>query len=251
MAEIEYRGTNYHGFEKQKSKIPTIQQELESAFSKIANHPINLVVAGRTDAGVHASGQVVHFDTVANRNLDAWVTGANSLLPQDIAVLKATEVNAHFHARFSAQARTYQYRIICRPAKLALEAQTAFWSYADLNVDKMQQAANYLLGEHDFSAFRATSCQAKTPVRTVFLLDIYHNEQVIISTIKANAFLHHMVRNIMGSLVLVGKGKKPVAWVNEVLRSKKRANAGPTISARGLSLVKVDYLTESSKSLEI
>ena len=241
MAIIEYRGTNYHGFEKQKSKIPTIQQELESAFSKIANHSINLVVAGRTDAGVHASGQVVHFDTVANRHLEAWVTGANSLLPQDIAVIKASEVNTHFHARFSARARTYQYRIICRPAKVALEAQTAFWSYADLDVAKMQQAANYLLGERDFSAFQAASCQAKTSIRTILSLSICRNEQVITSTIKANAFLHHMVRNIMGSLVLVGKDKKPVAWLNEVLLNKKRANAGPTISAKGLTLVKVDY----------
>ena len=239
--QVEYKGTKYHGWEKQKSQIPTVQANLELALTKIANEPINTIVAGRTDAGVHSSGQVVHFDTNADRELSAWVRGTNSHLPHDISVVNSKIVDADFSARFSAVSRTYCYSIVNRPERISIEADIKYWVNKKIDAALMQEAANYLIGEHDFSAFRAASCQANTAFRNIHEIQISQNGDDISTVIVGNAFLHHTVRNIMGTLIEVGIGKKQAIWVSEVLASKNRANAGNTAPARGLSLIKVSY----------
>ena len=218
-----------------------MQDVLERALAAIAGEPIGVMAAGRTDRGVHARAQVAHFDTNAARPETAWVRGVNAFLPESIAVLWARPVDAEFHARFSAIARTYRYRLINRPVRPPLEARYAGWYHAPLDVEAMRRAARALVGEHDFSAFRAAECQAKTPVRTVHSIDIEQREHCIEFVTRANAFLQHMVRNIVGSLVYIGAGKHPPAWIAELLASRDRTKAAPTFAAEGLYLEGVEY----------
>ena len=218
-----------------------MQDTLEPALAQIAGAPVGTTCAGRTDRGVHARSQVVHFDTDTQRPASAWVRGVNSHLPDSLAVLWAHEVGSEFHARYSARSRTYVYRLLNRTVRPALDAQYIGWFHLPLDVEAMRAAAALFVGERDFSAFRSSECQAKSPVRTIFQLDISKAAETICFVIRANAFLHHMVRNIVGTLVYVGKGKHPPAWVNEVLLSKNRGNAAPTFGPEGLYLDKVEY----------
>jgi tRNA pseudouridine38-40 synthase len=214
---------------------------VESALARIAGHPVAVTAAGRTDRGVHARGQVAHFDTEAARPPSAWVRGVNAFLPDSVAVLWSLELSAEFHARHSALGRTYRYELLNRPVRPAVDSTRIGWFHAPLDVEAMREASRALLGEHDFSAFRAAECEAKTPVRTVQSLEIARSGERIEFVIKANAFLHHMVRNLVGSLVYVGCGRQPVSWIAELLASRDRRRAAPTFGAEGLYLEKVDY----------
>jgi tRNA pseudouridine38-40 synthase len=218
-----------------------VQDALEAALAGIAGAPVAVTAAGRTDRGVHARVQVVHFDTGARRPESAWVRGVNALLPDSVAVLWSREMPEDFHARYSAVSRSYRYRLLNRPQRPALEATRAGWFPLPLNVESMREAAGLLLGEHDFSAFRSSECQARTPVRTLHALDIEGQGERVDFVLRANAFLHHMVRNIVGTLVYVGKGKHPPQWVRDVLLSKERSRAAPTFAADGLYLEAIDY----------
>lgn len=237
---VEYDGSPYCGWQSQPA-APTIQDALQAALGGIAGAPISIVAAGRTDTGVHALEQVVHFDTAIERPLTAWVRGANALLPESIAVLWAHPVPPDFHARFSAQARSYQYVLINRPARCAVHHRKVGWFHAPLDVERMREAAQHLLGEHDFSAFRASECQARTPVKTLVQLDIRRDGDAIIFDLTANAFLHHMVRNIVGSLVYVGNGKHPPGWMKTALETRNRKEAAPTFAPDGLYLRRIAY----------
>ncbi len=214
---------------------------MQAALAAIAGEPIALTGAGRTDRGVHARGQVAHFEASAARPDSAWVRGVNAFLPESVAVLWARPVAPEFHARFSAIARTYRYRLINRAVRPALAARYAGWYHAPLDVDAMRMAARALVGEHDFSAFRAAECEAATPVRTVHSLDIMREGERIEFVIRANAFLHHMVRNIVGTLVYVGNGRQAPGWVAEVLASRDRNRAAPTFAPEGLYLQRIEY----------
>ena len=200
-----------------------------------------MTAAGRTDRGVHARGQVIHFDTGAARPDSAWVRGVNAALPDSVAVLWSRQVDGEFHARYSAMSRTYRYELLNRGVRPALAATHVGWFHLPLNVEKMRQAASLLVGEHDFSAFRSSQCRAKTPVRTLHALEIEGRRERIDFVLRANAFLHHMVRNIVGTLIYVGKGRHPPQWVVEVLESKSRARAAPTFGPQGLYLEKIEY----------
>ncbi len=197
--------------------------------------------AGRTDRGVHARLQVAHFDTEAKRPSSAWVRGVNALLPDSVAVLWSHEVPDEFHARYSARARTYHYELLNRPVRAALEAHYVGWFHLPLDVEKMRAAAALFVGEHDFSAFRSSECQAKSPVRTLDRFEITRQGETIHFVVRANAFLHHMVRNLVGTLVYVGKGKHQPEWVTELLRSKDRSKSAPTFGPEGLYLEKIEY----------
>jgi tRNA pseudouridine38-40 synthase len=218
-----------------------VQDALERALAAIAAAPIGVTAAGRTDRGVHARAQVVHFDTEAARPQSAWVRGVNALLPDSVAVLWAREVDAQFHARYSAIARTYRYELLNRPVRPALAAGRMGWFHLPLDIERMREAARSLVGEHDFSAFRSSECQAKTAVRTLHSLEIERHGERIDFVLRANAFLHHMVRNIVGTLVYVGKGKHPPGWARQVLDSRDRARAAPTFGPEGLYLEKIEY----------
>ncbi len=237
---VEYDGGRFAGWQSQPD-MPTVQDALQAALSSIAGQPISVIAAGRTDTGVHALEQVVHFDTDVERPLTAWVRGANGLLPPSVAVQWAHRVPAEFHARFSAQARSYQYILINRPTRSAVHHGKVGWFHAPLDVDLMREAARCLLGEHDFSAFRASECQAKSPVKTLARLDISKEGDTIVFDLTANAFLHHMVRNIVGCLVYVGKGKHPPQWVKQVLEGRDRKQAAPTFMPDGLYLRHISY----------
>ena len=214
---------------------------MEDALSEVANEPIETICAGRTDTGVHAIAQVVHFDTSAERSERGWVFGANSNLPDDVSARWAKPVDQEFHARFSAMSRSYQYLILNRLVRSALNRDRAWWVTQTLDANKMQQAADHLLGEHDFSAFRAARCQASTPVREIREFNVTRNEDWISIDVTANAFLQHMVRNIAGLLVKIGQGDEQPAWAREVLDSRDRAKGGMTAPAHGLTLTRVDY----------
>jgi tRNA pseudouridine38-40 synthase len=218
-----------------------VQDALDPALSAIAGTAITTTAAGRTDRGVHARLQVVHFDTDAKRPESAWVRGVNALLPDAVAVLWSREVAADFHARYGALSRTYRYQLLNRPVRPALLAHSVGWFHLPLDVAQMRQAAALLVGEHDFSAFRSSECQAKTPIRTIHSLEIHEQSQILHFVIRANAYLHHMVRNLVGTLIYVGKGKHPPQWVSEVLRSKDRAKAAPTFGPEGLYLETIEY----------
>ncbi|MBI5660381.1 MAG: tRNA pseudouridine(38-40) synthase TruA [Nitrosomonadales bacterium] len=237
---VEYDGSLFSGWQSQPD-APNIQDALQAALSDIAGKPVSVVAAGRTDAGVHALEQVVHFDTGAERPLSAWVRGANALLPSSIAVLWAQPVPDEFHARFSAQARSYRYLLINRPVRIALQHGKAGWFHAPLDVARMREAAQYLLGKHDFSAFRSSECQAKTPMKNLAQTEIRKDGNRIVIDLTADAFLHHMVRNIVGCLVYVGKGKHPPQWLREVLESRNRSMAAPTFAPDGLYLRRIAY----------
>ena len=232
---LEYDGSRFLGWQKQPGGA-TVQDALESGRAEVAGAAIATIAAGRTDRGVHARLQVVHFDTAAQRPLSAWVRGVNALLPPPVAVLWAHEVADDFHARYSALSRSYRYELLNRAVRPALSASYTGWFHLPLDVPAMREAAAALLGEHDFSAFRSSECQAKSPVRTIHALEIERRGERIDFLIRANAFLHHMVRNLVGTLVYVGKGKHPAPWVKEVLESRSRARAAPTVGAEGLYL---------------
>jgi tRNA pseudouridine38-40 synthase len=237
---VEYDGSPYCGWQSQPD-MPNIQDTLQAALSGIAGEPSSILAAGRTDTGVHALEQVVHFDTAVERPLSAWVRGTNALLPDSVAVLWAHPVPDEFHARFSAQARSYRYLLINRPVRSAVQHGKAGWFHAPLDVEKMRAAAVHLLGEHDFSAFRSSECQAKTPRKNLARLDIWKQGDTIFFDLTADAFLHHMVRNIIGCLIYVGKGKHPPQWMREVLESRNRDSAAPTFAPDGLYLRRILY----------
>lgn len=237
---IEYDGSRYYGWQTQLNKV-TIQAQVEKALARVATHPVSIFCAGRTDKGVHASGQVIHFDSLVARSELAWVRGTNTYLPKDIRVCWAKEVGSAFDARRSALARCYCYLIVNRSYPFAIMHQGAMWVPMQLDVSAMQKGAAYLLGKHDFSAFRGAGCQAKTPLRTVESITVRHHQHHILIEIRANAFLYHMVRNIVGTLVLVGQHHYAPAWVEQVLLSKNRSCSGFNAPASGLYLVEVIY----------
>ena len=237
---IEYDGSRFLGWQTQPGG-GTVQDALEAALSGIADAPVSVTCAGRTDRGVHGLGQVVHFDTAADRPDSAWVRGVNAMLPEAVAVQWSRRVEPEFHARYSALSRTYRYVLLNRPVRPALAARYAGWHHAPLDVDPMREAAAKLLGEHDFSAFRAAECQAKSPVRTLHSLEIRREGERIEFTLCANAWLQHMVRNIVGTLVYVGKGKHRPQWARQVLDSRDRSLAAPTFGSEGLYLEAVQY----------
>lgn len=237
---IEYDGTAFAGWQRQENGR-TIQAVAEAAVSRVADHPVVLHCAGRTDAGVHAYEQVVHFDTIRGRGLRNWVLGANVNLPRDVTVRWARFVPDTFHARFSAVARRYCYRIVNRPVRLALDRSRAAWVHSPLDFSRMHEGAEALLGRHDFSAFRAAGCQAKTPIREIYDIHLEKRGALICLEVEANAFLHHMVRNIAGSLIAVGQGRHKPGWVTEILASRDRRRAGPTAPAQGLALRAIRY----------
>lgn len=237
---VEYDGKPYCGWQSQAVGL-TVQDTLQQALSQIAAGPVSVIAAGRTDTGVHALEQVIHFDTTANRPLTAWVRGVNALLPASIVVLWAREVPDEFHARFSAQGRSYRYLLINNPVRSAIHAGKMGWFHAPLDIDAMRSAAQYLLGEHDFSAFRAAECQAKSPIKSMYNIDISAEGDVLVFDLAANAFLHHMVRNIVGCLVYVGKGKYSPEWMAQVLASRERRLAAPTFAPDGLYLRRIQY----------
>lgn len=237
---LEYDGSRFLGWQTQPGG-GTVQDALQGALSTIAGETVQVTCAGRTDRGVHAHEQIVHFDTQAKRPGSAWVRGVNALLPESVAVRWAAEVAEDFHARYGALSRTYRYVLLNQPVRPALAARYAGWYHAALDPDAMREAARLLVGEHDFSAFRSAECQAKSPVRTLHSLALEARGERFDFVIRANAFLHHMVRNIVGSLVYVGAGKHPPGWLQEVLRSRDRARAAPTFAAEGLYLERVEY----------
>jgi len=237
---LEYDGRNYCGWQKQPDCI-TVQSQLEDALSRVANNPIQVVTAGRTDTGVHALRQVVHFETCVTRPLTAWVRGTNALLPDDISVLNASEVHDDFHARFSAIERTYLYYLLSRSARPGVFHGKIGWTHYPLDLEKMQAAAKLLVGEHDFSAFRSAECQAKSAIRKLVRLDIHQKKQFFVFEFCANAFLHHMIRNILGGLVYVGQGKHPPEWMQMLLSQRDRTLAAPTFSPNGLYLSGIRY----------
>ena len=237
---LEYQGGAYVGWQSQPAR-PSVQGCVEAALAKVADAPVSLVCAGRTDAGVHARGQVAHFDTEAARSMRAWVLGANAELPRDISLSWAQPVPEHFHARYSAEARTYRYLILNRRARSALSARRATWVHRPLDETAMGRAAALLEGEHDFSAFRAAQCQAKSPIRRLERLTVRREEAWLTIEATANAFLHHMVRNIAGLLIVIGKGDAPAAWAAEVLAGRDRRLSAPTAPADGLYLWRVRY----------
>lgn len=238
---VQYDGSGFRGWQTQQPGIRTVQTVLEQALSKVANHPIRLVCAGRTDAGVHGVGQVVHFDATAIRSERAWVLGGNAHLPLDISLNWARETSEDFHARFSALARRYRYVILNRPQRSALWRQRATWHYRPLDAERMQRAGQALVGEHDFSSFRAAECQARHPIRDIHEITVHRHGDSVVLDVVANAFLHHMVRNIAGVLMTIGAGDRPVEWAQEVLERRDRTQAGVTAPAEGLYLLTVRY----------
>ena len=240
---IEYDGSRYYGWQRQSDGI-SVQQVLEEALSKVANEPIRVHCAGRTDCGVHGTGQVVHFDTTAHRRDSAWTLGINALLPDSVSVRWFKNVPDEFHARFSATARRYRYILCNSRLRPAILAKGLSHYYQPLDEKLMQQGADLLIGEHDFTSYRAKHCQAHSPVRTIHHLDIKRQGDFIIIDAKANGFLHHMVRNIVGSLIEVGKGDQRPDYITEILLAKDRAVAPATSKPGGLYLVAVDYPAE-------
>ncbi len=239
-AGIEYDGQAFCGWQR-LSHARSVQLELEKALSKVANHPVQCICAGRTDSGVHAQQQVVHFDTRASRPDEAWVLGGNSHLPKDVSIRWAMAVDDEFHARFKAEARSYRYVILNRPVRPAILAGKVTWVRKELRHEVMQQAARHLVGEHDFSAFRAAACEASTPVRRVTRIEVSRAKDFVYLDIQANAFLHHMVRNIAGTLISIGHGDQPVDWTKELLQKKDRTQSGVTAPPDGLYFVSAHY----------
>lgn len=237
---LEYDGSAFHGWQTQAGG-GTVQDALEAALTEIAGESVSVVCAGRTDAGVHATSQVVHFDCCVERPLSAWVRGANALLPAPVAVRWAHAVDDEFHARFSAYGRRYRYLLLNRPQRPALAQGTVGWFHLPLDIEAMQAGANALVGEHDFSSFRAAECQAKSPVKVLREATVGRDGDIVVFDFEANAFLHHMVRNMVGSLVYVGKGNHSPEWIGELIAARDRRVAAPTFAAAGLYLSGVSY----------
>ncbi len=238
---IEYIGTYFHGWQKQKNGIRTVQSVVEKALAKVANHSVRVFCAGRTDSGVHAQEQVIHFTCRYPRPNSAWLIGANCYLPKDVSIKWVRVVDANFHARFSAIAREYHYRIYNNPIRSASKEIYSLWQPRNLSLETIQQGAKYLIGTHDFSAFRSSACSAKFATKKIMHLRVEHDCKFLLFNIKADAFLHHMVRNIIGTLLRVGHGLENAAWVKKVLASKNRNIAGATAPAHGLHFVKAYY----------
>ncbi len=239
-AGVEYDGRSYHGWQKQRHAL-AVQEVVERALSIVANDKISSVCAGRTDSGVHALGQVIHFDSAAQRSERSWVLGANSNLPTDVGIRWVREVSADFHARFGALNRRYRYLIHVSHARSALWAGRVTESMRPLDVARMAAAAADLQGRHDFSAFRATACQAHSPVRDLQSLRVSGHGPWVVIDAQANAFLHHMVRNIAGVLMSIGRGDAPVTWAREVLQGRSREQGGITAPASGLYFMRAEY----------
>jgi tRNA pseudouridine38-40 synthase len=237
---LEYDGSAFHGWQSQ-AHGETVQDVLELALSAVAGERIQTFAAGRTDAGVHALAQIVHFDCGVDRPLSAWLRGTNAHLPESVAVRWAHRVDDSFHARFSASARRYRYVLVNDAVRPALLHGKVGWYHAPLDAMAMNEAASHLLGEHDFSAFRAAQCQAKTPVKTLHSASVVRHGDYLLLDFRANAFLHHMVRNIVGALVYVGKGAQRPDWMTELLAARDRTRAAPTFSAAGLYFVAAEY----------
>jgi tRNA pseudouridine38-40 synthase len=237
---IEYDGSHFHGWQAQ-SHARSVQQDLEFSLAKVADHHLRVVCAGRTDTGVHALGQVVHFDSDAKREEKSWLLGGNVNLPRDISIAWVRRVRKDFHARYNPVSRRYRYVIINRETRFSLLDRKVVWIRQALDVKKMDLAAQFLVGEHDFSSFRASQCQAKHPVRTVYSISVSRSAEFIYLDIIANAFLHHMVRNIAGVLISVGKGERSISWVFELLRLRDRRAGGVTAPPEGLYLIGVGY----------
>ncbi|MDO3722332.1 tRNA pseudouridine(38-40) synthase TruA [Marinobacter sp. chi1] len=241
---FEYDGRDFHGWQFQKSGVRSVEGELAKAVAKVANHPVDLVCAGRTDAGVHASHQIVHFETSSIRNRRSWVMGINTALPSDIAVHWAGNGAADFHARFSATYRRYRYVIYNHAVRPGILRGQVSWNFRPLDEHKMHQAAQALVGEHDFSAFRAAGCQSRSPIRFLERISVSRKAEFVVIDVQANAFLHHMVRNIAGALMAVGTGEQSANWIADVLATRDRKKAGVTGPAQGLYLVDVGYPAE-------
>jgi tRNA pseudouridine38-40 synthase len=237
---ISYRGFRYHGWQSQAGG-GTVQDELETALAAFVAQPIRTTCAGRTDAGVHGINQVVHFDSPVERDPFSWIRGVNRYLPNDIAVQWARPVSDDFHSRFAAKGRRYAYVLLESPARPSVEAGMVGWSFRPLDGERMRHACAALIGEHDFSAFRSAHCQARTPVKTLRSLSIDRRGRYWRFDFEASAFLHHMVRNLMGSVLAVGNGSRPVEWLGEVLASRNRALAARTFPADGLYFVGPHY----------
>jgi tRNA pseudouridine38-40 synthase len=237
---LEYDGAAFAGWQSQYH-AQGVQSVVEAALSQVADHPVEVTAAGRTDAGVHASMQVVHFDTTAQRTERSWVLGATSNLPRQVTALWAREVPDAFHARYSALARRYRYLILTRPTRPAIAVDRVCWSREALDAERMHVAAQHLVGEHDFSSFRAAQCQSRTPMRNVFEIRVERRGPLVVLNICANAFLHHMVRNIAGVLITIGTGERPTDWAAEVLGYRDRTKGGVTAVGNGLYLAGVRY----------
>lgn len=237
---VEYDGSDFCGWQRQ-TDTRTVQGCLERALSKVADREVTVICAGRTDTGVHATGQVVHVDTDAVRDRRGWIRGTNSNLPGDIRVHWVAEMHEDFHARFAARRRHYRYVIENRPTGSALLRNRACWVHAPLDDASMARAACHLLGEHDFTSFRAAACQAHSPIRTIYQLEVIRNGNFVYIDVVANAFLHHMVRCIAGILITVGRGERPCDWVAELISAKDRSQASNNAPAAGLYLIKVEY----------
>lgn len=240
-AIVDYDGSTYHGWQLQKTGVSSIQQTLETALSKVANHPVETVCAGRTDAGVHATAQVVHFDTSSIRSFRSWLLGVNTLLPRNVSLQWIGNVDADFNARFSATARRYHYFIYNHALRSSFTSDQVTWCHQELDASVMHEAAQVLIGENDFTSYRAVGCQSKTPFRNIHFITVERRGRLIVIDIQANAFLHHMVRNITGVLMAIGSGKQKADWAGEVLHAKDRRLGGVTAPPNGLYLVDVRY----------
>lgn len=238
---IEYDGSRYHGWQTQQPGVATVQTEVEAALSRVADHPLSVVCAGRTDTGVHATDQVVHFDSDAPRELKSWVFGANANLPSDISVRWARPVSDDFHARFSAVSRCYRYVICNDPVRPALFNRQVTWNYRPLDIQRMREALPALTGTQDFTSYRSVHCQAKSPVRTMHRLALHRHGNLLVLEVHADAFLMHMVRNVAGVLMHIGAGQARPEWAAEVLAARDRRRGGVTAPPRGLYLVEIEY----------
>jgi len=241
---VEYDGHGFCGWQAQKEGQRTVQGAVEEALSSVANKPVRVICAGRTDTGVHGVEQVVHFDTDVVRSNRSWVFGANANLPKEVCILWATPISNDFHARFSARKRRYRYVIFNRNVRPTYLAYRTTWEYRPLDAARMQEAANHLVGEHDFDSYRAIGCQAKSPVRTVNYVNVTRQGEFVLIDIEANAFLHHMVRNIAGVLMDIGAGKEKPIWAKDILEKRDRTKGGVTAPPYGLYLTGVTYEDE-------
>ena len=238
---IEYDGANFFGFQKQGIAFRTIQFELEQALSKFANHKIEVITSGRTDTGVHATHQVISFTTTAKRELYSWIRGINALIPKDIAIRDAVYVDSNFNARFSAFSRTYHYYLLVDPVRPSILRSKVGWYHAPLNIAAMQNAGEYLIGNKDFSSFRAANCQANSPIRNLTHFALSQKNSILRFEFTANAFLYHMVRNMVGALIYVGNDKLSISGFSDLIESQKRKLAPPTFMPDGLYLTNIKY----------
>lgn len=241
---VEYDGRAFKGWQAQRPGVRTVQTELEQALARIADHPVRVSCAGRTDTGVHGIGQVAHFDSDVSRGPRNWLLGTNVNLPSDVSVTWVQPVSDRFHARFRAIGRCYRYLILNRATRSSLLAGRATWIHRPLDSARMRQAGRALIGTHDFSSYRALGCQAKSPIRTVRQLEILRRGDLIELQVEADGFLHHMIRNIAGVLISIGAGDRPVDWAAEVLELRDRRLGGVTARPDGLYFARVDYPDE-------